>query len=260
VPPALTDAARLRRDGRIREAVEVIDTALAKARANPVDTPPRDRALLAIALSDLYVSTEQNDLAQQLLSSEAAFAHDLLEFMRQNGSPEQVRSATMTHFQLRDRATQTSLLGGPAPEVDVQDWIPGPPTTLAELGGRVVLLEFWGLTCRSCLTMMPAINDLHRRYSDRGLTILALTRYSPESGDAADRSREREMIARAAADAGLEAAVGIAADGRIQQRYGASGLPTFAIIDRSGIVRLASSIPDKAKIEKVVTSLLNGLC
>ncbi len=257
LPPALIDAARLRRDGRLHDAVDVIDAALSQARADPVNVPLRDRVLLATALSDLYLATDQKHRAHQLLSSEAAFADDMLDFMRQNGSPEQVRSATMSYFQLRDRATQTSLLDCPAPEIDVLEWVSGPPTTLAEQTGRVVLLEFWGRTCRSCLAMMPAINELHRRYADSGLTILALTRYSPESRDPAERSRERELITLTAAEAGMETPIGIAADERIQQLYGASGLPTFAIIDRSGIVRLASSIPDKAKIEKVIVSLLN---
>jgi hypothetical protein len=40
-------------------------------------------------------------------------------------------------------AGQALRLGQPAPEVAGERWINSPPLTLAELRGRVVLVEFW---------------------------------------------------------------------------------------------------------------------
>jgi len=37
-----------------------------------------------------------------------------------------------------------AMCGKPPPALDVQTWIGTPPLTLAELRGKVVLLDFWG--------------------------------------------------------------------------------------------------------------------
>ena len=258
VPQALTDAARLRRDGRLHDAVAVVVSALADARATPFDMPFRDRVLLGLALADLYLQTDRQDSARTLLAEEVVFAETVLALIQQDGSPDQVRAATAGCHQLRDRAVQVDLLGRSAPEIEVAEWVVGQPTTLAEQRGRVVMLEFWARSCRSCVAMLPALSDLHDRYHKHGLTILALTRYGPSDDvPIAERAHERDMIRQISADQSLEFAVGIAADGGLQQRYGATGIPTFAIIDRAGIVRLASSIPDKPKMEKLIADLLD---
>jgi len=247
VPREITEAARLRREGRFDDAAQVVEAALAKARATPFDVPFRDRVLLGLALADLYVLTDQCDRAQTLLNAEVTFADNILALIRQSGSRDQVHAAMTGCLQLRDRVAQAGLLGASAPEIEVEHWVLGRPTTLAEQRGRVVLLEFWARSCRSCLAMLPALHDLHTRHHRNGLTVLALTRYSPE-GAGVDRLGERELIAGAVTDRGVQIPVGIAPDGRLQQLYGARGIPTFVLVDRAGDVRFATSTPDKARL------------
>ncbi|MGH3563798.1 MAG: TlpA family protein disulfide reductase, partial [Mycobacterium sp.] len=181
-PAAVIDAAVLRRDGRLDDAVALVEAALAEARAKPLDVPFADRVQLGLALADLYLVTEQRERAHSLLLGEVAFAEQIYRLMRQTGSQEQVRAASAGRYQLRDRAAQVALLGQPAPEIEVADWVLGQPTTLAEQRGRVVLLEFWASWCRPCLAMFPVLRDLHSRHAERGLTIIALTRYAPDPG------------------------------------------------------------------------------
>jgi thiol-disulfide isomerase/thioredoxin len=259
VPGALVAAARLRREGRLNEAVALVEGAVGEARAAPLGVPFRDRVLLGLALADLYLATDQAERARSLLVTEAAFAEQILLMTRRTGTPDQVRTASAGHYQVHDRATQVALLGQPAPEIEVADWVLGQPTTLAEQRGSVVMLEFWARWCRPCLAMFPMLRDLHRRYHEHGLTILALTRYGPgPAGDpAGQRVSERNAICQTIADRGLEIAIGIAPDGRLQQRYGAIGMPTFALVDRTGTVRFASATPDKTEVERAVVRLLN---
>ncbi|HEY4309446.1 MAG TPA: TlpA disulfide reductase family protein [Pirellulales bacterium] len=67
------------------------------------------------------------------------------------------------------------LVGMPAPEVpDVVAWKNGPGRTLADLRGQVVLLDFWGHWCGSCVAEMPKLFELHDKYHDRGLSILGI--------------------------------------------------------------------------------------
>jgi len=259
VPAALADAGRLQRDGRLDEAVAAVEAALGEARTTPLGVPFQERVQLGLTLADLYLATGQTERARSLLVTEVAFAEQIFQLVRRTGSPDQIRGASAGRFQVRDRATQVALLGQAAPEIEVADWVLGQPTTLAEQRGRVVLLEFWASWCRPCLAMFPVLADLHSRYAERGLTILALTRYgsAPTADPAAQRSQERALICQTIADRGLEVAVGIVPDGRLQQRYGATGIPAVALVDRAGIVRFASSTADKAELERTITELLS---
>jgi thiol-disulfide isomerase/thioredoxin len=259
IPGAITSAVRLRRDGRLHDAVALIEASLAEARATPFDMPFRDRVLLGLTLSDLYLLADERDRARSLLATEATFAEQILRLMQETGSPDQVHAASAGCYQVRDRATQVGLLGQAAPEIEVADWVLGQPTGLAEQRGRVVMLEFWATWCRSCSAMFPFFRQLQNRYAGQGLTILALTRYGggPSLDPIAERARERDLICQTISDQAVEFRVGVAPDGRLQQQYGANGIPTFALIDRTGIVQFASSKPDKAELEKAIVNLLN---
>lgn len=260
VPAAVIEAARLRRDRRAEDAVALVESALAKARATPLDVPFRERVLLGLTLADLYLSADQRDRARSLLAAEIEFTDQIRELMAQSGLPDQIRAASAGCLQVRDRAAQVDLLGQPAPEIEAVEWALGGPTTLAEQRGRVVLLEFWAPWCRSCTAMFPFFNDLHNRYAGRGLTIIALTnhRENSASGSNAKRSRLLDLVHQTIADQAVDFSVGIALDQGLQARYGANGIPTFALIDRSGLVQLASSKPDKAALEEAVSGLLNA--
>ena len=253
LPDSLIQAAELRDGGRLNDAVALVEAKLAQVRAQPFDTPFRDRVRLGLSLADLYLVTGQRESALNLLRTETTFADQIGWLIRQSGSPEQVRAASAGRYQLRDRAAQVALIGRPAPEIEVADWVLGAPTTLAAQRGNVVLLEFWSRWCRPCLTMFPTLRELHNRYAERGLTIIALTCYGH-----ADRVGEREAIVHTIADRGLEIAVGVAPDLRLQQQYGAVGIPSVTVVDRAGIVVPAPPASEKANLEKSIADLLNA--
>jgi hypothetical protein len=108
--------------------------------------------------------------------------------------------------------------------------------------------------------MFPRLVDLHAQYAERGLTILALTRYGggPAADAAEQRARERDTIRQTVTDRGIAFAVGIAPDARLQQRYGAMGIPALALVDRQGIVQYASASGDEAELERTIVELLAG--
>ncbi|MEZ0342690.1 TlpA family protein disulfide reductase [Mycobacterium sp. pV006] len=255
LPEAVTGAARLRREGRVGDALAMVESALGEARARPSDTPFRDRVLLGLTLADLLLLAGDHERARNLLEIEAAFAERVLQLIREGGSPEQVLAASTGYGQLRDRAIQIGLLGTEAPEIDVDHWVPNGPTTLADQRGDVVLLEFWAPWCKPCLAMLPALQDLFQRHGRGGLQILALTHFRRQDSDG--RKQELEVVRQFVIDHDLKFPVGICADAQTRQHYGANGIPTYALVDRAGIVRLASSKPDKAALEQTITDLLN---
>lgn len=261
---ALRQADLARRDGRIDLAVAALDGALAGLRERPLAAPFDARVLLALTLADTLLAAGRRDRARQLLLDESGYAERIYHLTRISGTPEQRRAAATGRLQVRDRALQLELLGEEAPEIEVAEWVLGAPTTLAELRGRVVLVEFWATWCRPCLAMFPRLRALHAQYAERGLEILALTRYgaSPgQPGAAADdpavrRAHERELVATVVADRGLAIRVGIAPDERLQRRYGAMGVPTLVLVDRAGRVRLIASGGEDAALDAAIEACL----
>ena len=72
---------------------------------------------------------------------------------------------------------QHPSVGQDAPPIQAAKWLnwQGDAPTLEKLKGRVVMLEFWGTWCGPCVRAMPGIQKLHDRYTDRGLTVLAIS-------------------------------------------------------------------------------------
>ncbi|MGI9036245.1 MAG: redoxin domain-containing protein [Pyrinomonadaceae bacterium] len=83
-------------------------------------------------------------------------------------------------------ATATDVLiapskAKPAPALADGKWINSEPTTLENLRGRVVLVDFWTYGCYNCINTLPALKSYNAKYSDKGLTIVGVETPETES-------------------------------------------------------------------------------
>lgn len=244
--PQARVAARLERafdlqdEGRLSESLLELEAALAEARATPDEVEFQTRIMLAMEVADLYQAGGDVERACLLLAEERDFAESFFRSRLATATLAQKRAAAGGLTQIRDRATQVGLIGREAPELLIQTWINSEPLTLADLRGRVVLIEFWATWCKPCQEMFPKLKKLHDEYAERGLVVLSLTRhYFAQRDTANSEAEELDLIRKVVTDNNLEFTVGVAADERNQNLYGATGVPTVALIDRSGIVRYA---------------------
>ena len=68
----------------------------------------------------------------------------------------------------------TQLTQQAAPELtSVLGW-KGSPTRLADLHGKLVLLDFWGYWCHPCVVEMPNLIRLHERFKGKGLAVIGI--------------------------------------------------------------------------------------
>jgi thiol-disulfide isomerase/thioredoxin len=79
--------------------------------------------------------------------------------------------ALKDHFE--DRVDKLNLHGKPAPPIAGAD-VDGKPFALADLKGKVVLVDFWATWCPPCVASIPALEALVHKYGDQGFVILGV--------------------------------------------------------------------------------------
>ncbi len=63
--------------------------------------------------------------------------------------------------------------GNAAPDFSLPD-LAGNTTTLSQLRGKVVLINFFTVWCQPCRHEMPDLNAIHGEYQDKGVVILGI--------------------------------------------------------------------------------------
>ncbi|MDQ3817784.1 MAG: TlpA family protein disulfide reductase, partial [Acidobacteriota bacterium] len=154
-----------------------LEKALEEARRSPYQIKFRARIQLATMLTGLYLASDELQRARDLLSEEARLVEPIFQFIQAAGTAEQKRAATGDFLQLSELVKKVSLIGEPAPEIKVKEWINSAPLSLAGLRGRIVLLEFWATWCKQCEEAIGLLRRLNDEYAASGLATVALTRY-----------------------------------------------------------------------------------
>jgi len=233
----LEQAYQFQQKGEMDRAVATLDSALSEAREDS-DNGYKARFVLAMMLPQYHLSNGSVDKALELLDTEVEFARVRLQAIKTTGTTEQKQYANRVFVELRDYQTRLKLLGQPAPEISVKEWISGEPATLQGLRGQVVLLEFWATWCKPCEQMFPKLTNLDKEFGAQGLNVIALTRhYLAYRGTPEAQADEINLMRKMVKDHGLTFRVGTSEDEQTQDQYGAAGVPTMAVIDRAGIVR-----------------------
>lgn len=120
---------------------------------------------------------------------------------------------------------------GPAPDFANDTWINSQPLRLADLRGKVILVEFWTFGCINCQRVEPYLNDWYKKYKGDDFELVGV--HYPEF------QYERDVDAVQAYTLRQEIYYPVAIDNEAltwrayQQRY----WPTRYLLDQAGIIR-----------------------
>ena len=145
--------------------------------------------------------------------------------------------------QPKKRAAHAALEGKPMPPLDVTQWING-QVKPADMKGKVVVVDFYATWCGPCMAAIPHNNEMFKKYSSKGLVIIGVCTSSRGQEKFASNAKEHGMEYPVARDAGLKS----------QKAWAVQYYPTYAVIDRKGIVRAIGLQP--RHVEAVVQKLL----
>ena len=101
--------------------------------------------------------------------------------------------------------------------------VAGREMSLAELMGRVILVNFWATWCSACRPEMPMLEQLHRDFRPQGLTVLGI-----------NYNEGAQIIQQYAKELDLTFPLLMDPNGEITRSYGIVGLPTTFLIGRDG--------------------------
>lgn len=155
------------------------------------------------------------------------------------------------------RADEDLMVGSPAPELNVAEWIQGDSVAKFEKE-KVYVVEFWATWCPPCIKTIPHLNELSKKYAD--VTFIGVSVFEHDnfkSVPAFVKKMGDKMTYRVATDSvpeGKEAREGFMAQ-KWMDAANQSGIPTTFIVNGDGVV---AWIGHPMRMDDPLDQIVNG--
>ena len=133
-----------------------------------------------------------------------------------------------------NNANSSTIVAKPAPEftqTDKKAWLGSEPLTIADLRGKVVLLDFWTFGCWNCYRSFPWLNALETKFEDADFQVIGI--HSPEF----DHEKDRGAVVANIKKFNLKHPSMMDNDFAYWRAMGNRYWPTFYLIDKRGFLR-----------------------
>ncbi len=138
-----------------------------------------------------------------------------------------------------------SLVGRQASDFTLKT-VDGSPVHLADLRGKIILLDFWATWCPPCRRELPTIEALSRKYKDRNVLVFGV---NDEDVATAKHFLEKNHPDLATLHDG---------GGKVNKMYGTHAIPTVLVIDPTGKI-VAHFVGERSENELVAALKQAGM-
>jgi thiol-disulfide isomerase/thioredoxin len=133
----------------------------------------------------------------------------------------------------------------------ISNWLNSPPLNIADLRGKVVMVNFWTYGCYNCVNTLPHVTKLYARYKDKGFVVVGV--HTPEFPFEKSTGNVQAALKRH----GIQYPVAQDNDSATWEAYRNRYWPAQYIIDQSGrIVYFHAGEGAYDEIERTVQGLL----
>lgn len=137
--------------------------------------------------------------------------------------------------------------GAPAPPFSITDF-DGNSLSLAELRGKVVVINFWASWCPPCLEETPALIEAYEALRAQGHAVVFIGIGVNDNPENLRRFAQNNRIPYPVAED---------VDNAVSDAYGVRGLPTTVFIDSRGVIRRVwNGAIRKERVLEIVYELL----
>jgi len=148
---------------------------------------------------------------------------------------------------INDEFGEVAISKGPAPPLSVP-LVDGGAIDLAELRGRVVMVDFWSSWCPPCIKEAPVLAETYREYAGQEVEFVGVAIW--DEADDIDRYIRRFD---------LDYPNGLDAKGAVAINYGVRGIPEKYFIDREGqLVRKFSGPVSAVQLRAILDEMLSS--
>ncbi|WP_083981893.1 TlpA family protein disulfide reductase [Arsukibacterium ikkense] len=120
----------------------------------------------------------------------------------------------------------SGLLSGSVAATELSDLEGSPVSSMQQLQGKVVLVDFWASWCVPCRRSFPWLNTMQQQHAAAGLLVLAVN----EDSERDDANRFLQQVP-------AQFAVLYDRAGALAEQYQLQGMPSSFLIDKKGQIR-----------------------
>jgi|SRR5580692_8886925 thiol-disulfide isomerase/thioredoxin len=119
--------------------------------------------------------------------------------------------------------------------------------SLSDLRGSAVLLDFWATWCQPCRAEAPIVDQVSRRWRDKGVVVVGVNTDAADQGDPHDFALTHGLTYPIVHD---EA-------GAASRVYDVDSLPTLVVVSRTGkITAVRTGVTEDAELDRLIRKAL----